>query len=61
MLAERMADGRKDANEGVFEPPYLNSDDPQDEDENAAYKRGFNERRRELGDVFRWSGRPAQD
>lgn len=54
MLEERTNDGRRDADEGTFDPPYHGSDDPQDEDENAAYERGFQQRRKELGDAFQW-------
>lgn len=55
-LAEITADGRKDADAGVFNSPWPVDDaDPQNEDENAAYRRGFDARRRELGDKFRWA------
>lgn len=49
------SEGGKDAEFGVFEPPNPGSDDPQDDAENAAYKRGFDERRKELGDKFEWA------
>ena len=58
MLAEYRQDGRRDADLGDFDPPhpacsfYL---DPQDEAENTAYKQGFDSRRKQLGDKFRWS------
>lgn len=56
LLAERFRDGQRDAEHGRFESPYPGSQDPQDEDENLAYRRGFDQRRRELGDAFRWPG-----
>lgn len=55
MLAEREQEGAHDADSGEYDPPYPNSDDPQDHDENAAYWRGFNRRRKELGPAFNWS------
>jgi len=55
MLEGRTDDGRRDADEGKFDPPYPGSDDPQDEDENGAYERGFKQRRKELGDAFKWA------
>jgi len=48
-------DGKRDAENGTFSPPYTASEDPQDEDENAAYVSGFNRRRKELGDAFKWA------
>ena len=54
MLAECEADGAKDAESGAFDPPYPGSDDEQDLAMNRAYQRGFNQRRKELGDKFRW-------
>ena len=54
LLAQRMADGMTGANEGNFDPPYPGSDDPQEQDENRAYWRGFMKRRKELGSEFRW-------
>lgn len=54
-LAEFEADGRRDAEHGVYNPPWPSEDnDPQNQDENAAYRKGFDARRRELGDKFRW-------
>lgn len=47
-------EGQMDAENGVFEPPHPSDEDPQDEDENIAYKSGFLARRKELGDKFRW-------
>lgn len=55
LLNERFADGRRDAERGRCELPYPGSQDPQDEDENLAYRRGFDARRQELGDKFRWT------
>ncbi len=47
--------GRADAERGVFAAPNHLSDDPQYLDENQAYKEGFMERRKELGDKFKWA------
>ena len=47
--------GRADAVIGKYEPPYPGSNDPQDEDENAAYDGGFKRGRNELGDSFKWA------
>lgn len=57
MLAGRAADGRRDADRGVFEPLYSCSAaaDPQDEDENEAYECAWHQRREELGDAFKWA------
>lgn len=54
VLADREADGRADAERGVFEPPYPGSPDPQDMDEHDAYRAGWFARRKELGDAFAW-------
>lgn len=55
LLSDHTANGISDANNGVFEWPYPDdSNDPQSEDENLAYKNGFDNRRRELGDSFKW-------
>ena len=53
-LAEYKEDGRKDADKGLYRPPYPGTDDPTDEDLNDIYKAGFMERRWELGDKFEW-------
>ena len=53
-LEEYRQDGRDDADLGVFSAPHPGSDDPQDETENWAYKEGFKQRRKELGDNFEW-------
>jgi hypothetical protein len=55
LLASRKADGRRDADEGVYDPPYPGSEDPTDDYENGYYKQGLDERRAELGTEFRWS------
>jgi len=55
LLESRHEDGRKDADRGLFNRPYAGNVDPQNEDENEAYKRGFDERRKELGDKFEWA------
>ena len=54
MLEEHRQDGREDANKGVYEPYWPINGDPQNEAENEAYKEGFNQRRRELGEKFQW-------
>lgn len=46
--------GRKDAEKGEVNWPYDNDDD-WDEEMNLEYKKGFFERRKELGDKFRWA------
>ena len=47
--------GRESADKGAFDPPHsFDLDDPQNEAENGAYKDGFLERRKELGDKFEW-------
>jgi len=46
--------GRGSANKGEFDYPNTDNDDPNDADENQAYKDGFMERRKELGDLFKW-------
>ena len=53
-LENYKSDGRFDAEAGFYNPPHSDSDDPQDQDENEAYKKGFIERRKELGDAFKW-------
>ena len=54
-LAEFEADGRKDADAGTYDLPWhRDEDDPQSQDENAAYHRGFAKRRKELGNLFKW-------
>ena len=58
LLAERKRDGCSAAETGIYDPPYPNSDDPQDEAENAAYKQGFQQRRKELGEAFKFRGAP---
>lgn len=56
-LAQFEADGRKDAESGTYDLPWCrDEDDPQSQDENAAYHRGFTQRRRELGKAFKWWG-----
>lgn len=55
MMQTHADDGKRDAENGTFSPPYTASEDPQDEDENAAYVSGFNRRRKELGDAFKWA------
>jgi hypothetical protein len=55
IFAECANDGARDAENGRFIPPYPGSDDPQDLDLNAAYEFGFKQRRKELGDAFKWA------
>lgn len=54
-LARHEAAGMLDAEHGVFEWPHEDDDDPQNKDENEAYKRGFDRRRHELGEHFDWA------
>ena len=54
-LARHEAAGMLDAERGVFEPPHADGDDPQDCDENSAYRRGFDKRRKSLGSAFAWA------
>ena len=54
VLSEQEEKGRNDADNGRFDPPFKNSTIPEDEAENNAYKRGFINRRNELGDNFEW-------
>ena len=53
-LQYRKDQGKKDADKGAYNPPWPFEHDPQNEDENEAYKDGFMARRRELGDKFEW-------
>jgi hypothetical protein len=46
--------GRKDAEQGVFNSPYIPAEDPTEEDCNDAYLKGFRQRRIELGVNFQW-------
>jgi hypothetical protein len=55
LLKENFEQGQKDADKGMFDPPYPGSDDPQDETENTAYADGFSARRKELGESFKWA------
>jgi hypothetical protein len=56
ILADRTADGRRDAERGQYDLPYPGvEEDPQYEDENEAYKIGWHQRRKELGDAFQWA------
>ncbi len=54
LLNARYAAGWLDAEAGMYDPPYPGSDDPQELDENRAYKQGFDRSRKELGDSFKW-------
>lgn len=54
LMAEHEQDGARDAERGYIDFPYPGSDDPQEQDENRAYQRGFNRRRKELGEMFEW-------
>lgn len=53
-LAEYEADGRADAQRGVFNDPWPDWDDPQSQDEREAYAKGFRDERKRLGDKFKW-------
>ena len=53
-LAEYRRDGRNDAEKGYYDPPHPVGDDPQDLEENEAYREGFMTRRKELGANFQW-------
>lgn len=53
-LKEYEQDGRRDADKGIWSPPYPGSEAPDDEFQNEAYRLGFNDRRKELGKKFRW-------
>lgn len=57
LLQECEDDGRRGAELGVYDPPNIVCEecpDPQYEAENERYKKGFRDRRRELGDRFSW-------
>ncbi len=57
MMMAREQEGRADAKKGVYDLPYVVSDcnpDPQDENENGAYNRGWWAERRLLGTDFEW-------
>ncbi len=54
-LAEYAKSGVEDARKGVYAPPHADDDDPQNQDEVAAYWRAWGEERTKLGDKFRWS------
>lgn len=57
MLNELATDGARDAEKGIYDPPHALCEccqDPQDEAENDAYRKGFFNRRLELGNKFRW-------
>ena len=53
-LENYKTDGRLDAEVGLYNPPHTDDYDPQDQEENEAYKKGFTERRKELGADFKW-------
>ena len=55
LKATHQEHGKRDANRGVFEPPYPNSEDPTEQDENEAYRKGFSSERKKLGDAFKWA------
>ena len=52
-LAEYRQRGRSDADRGKFNWPYPLTEE-EDGPFNAAYKQGFDERRKELGVKFAW-------
>ncbi len=53
-MKEYERNGESDADKGLFEYPY-NNGDPSDEEFDYAYKKGFDKRRLELGDLFKWA------
>lgn len=53
MIVEYERDGAADAEKGVFNLPYP-FQEPENENENWAYEKGFKERRQQLGDKFSW-------
>lgn len=55
MMREYEEDGRADAALGIYQPPYAFESEPDDADANQAYLRGFNARRKELGEKFKWA------
>jgi hypothetical protein len=55
LLQKHMVKGRADADAGIYDQPYPTDNIPQDADKNDAYRFGWCERRRELGDAFRWA------
>jgi hypothetical protein len=48
-------EGISDAEKGVYELPYPESEDPLDEIANFSYESSWKRRRWELGDKFKWS------
>ena len=56
MLAQYSKDGRRDADEGMADLPFPDSNDTIDMRFNDSYVRGFHERRAELGSKFKWAG-----
>lgn len=53
LLAERRRQGDRDASDGVFNWPYQFGSE-EDSEENAVYKEEFDQRRKELGEAFKW-------
>lgn len=47
--------GERDARNGMYALPYPDDDDPQSQDENHAYKTGWEGERAKLGDGFKWA------
>ncbi len=55
-LTHYREEGARDADKGYFCWPCLDEvDDPANSDLNAAYKEGFDKRRKELGNKFKWA------
>ena len=53
-LSAYRQDGRDGADDGRMFLPVIDPKDKEDEEINEAYKEGFEERRKELGESFRW-------
>ena len=54
ILEKHHAAGVADAQNGRYELPHPDDNDPQDQDENDAYCCGWRDERRRLGDEFKW-------
>lgn len=56
IMDSHQQDGRNDADKGEFFPPYnLQTDHPDEAMENHAYESGWRQRRKELGNAFKWA------
>ncbi len=55
---EYFAEGQQDAENGIYAPPHTPDDEdegPYLSEENKAYRDGFETKRREMGDDFKWA------